>query len=222
MEHGTRIKEALVDIKSMGAFFYIPIGIMAVNAVYCYLTRGRYGVPIEIVRESYGIFPIICISFWISCLFEDLLNSEGREMLLSMPYKNLEYGLKRVIRYTLLYIIIFYIFFALAVLMIGRNVVMEAQDIYLPVLSIFFYSAFNFLIAVITRNSVTVMTAAGILSMFMYLTRGSASLCIYPLQWGNPNPFFTPYAVGIALFAATLALYAAAQMLFSNRDFLMR
>ena len=195
---------------------------MAVNAVYCFLIRNRYGIAIGIVRENYGVFPVICISFWISCLFEDLLNSEGKEILLSMPYKNMEYGLIRVIRYTVLYIIVFYIFFVFILLSMRSNAVLEPQDIYLPMLSIFFYSAFNFLIAVIVRNSLTVMAATGALSVFMYLTRGGASFYIYPFQWSNPNPYFMPYTVGVVLLISSLILYTAGQILFSNRDFLMR
>ncbi|HZK37266.1 MAG TPA: hypothetical protein VFC98_00095 [Clostridia bacterium] len=222
MEYAARIKKNWIDIKNIGIYFYIPIGVMVLNAIYCFLIRGRYGVPIEIIRENYGVFSVICISFWVPYLFEDLLNSDGREMLLSMPYRNAEYGLIRVLKYTVLYIGIFYLFLALIILTMGRNVILEAQDIYLPVLSIFFYSAFNFFVVVVARNSLVVMIATGALSVFIYLTRGGASFYIYPLQWSNPNPFFMPYAVGIVLFICSLILYAIGQILFSNRDFLMR
>jgi hypothetical protein len=223
MEHGAKKYSILIDIKNMGIFFCVPVIIMALCGTYIVFAKYEFSEPIIMLRKGFGIFPIIGISIWIYYIFEDLLDSNGKELLLSMPYNDIDYGLFRIIKLTLVYVIMFYVFlFAILVLTLERNYVFQFQDIYFPILSIFFYSGFSFLTAVIAKNNLISFTVLGVFSVFMYSTRGGVSACIYPFQWSNPNPYYNPAIVALALIAATAALYASANFFFNNREFLMK
>ncbi len=223
MEYGTKKYPILTDIKNMGIFFYVPVMIMALCGIYIIFTKYQFGEPTIMLRKGFGIFPIMGISVWVFYIFEDLLDSEGRELLLSMPYNHVYYGVFRILKLTLVYVIMFYIFlFVIMFLTLKRNYAFQFQDIYLPVLSIFFYSGFSFLTAVIAKNNLILFTVLGIFSVFIYSTRGGVSAFIYPFQWSNPNPYYNSAVVAIALIVITVALYTLANFFFSKREFLMK
>lgn len=222
MEHSAKEYSVMIDIKNMGVFFYIPIVIMIFCGLYIIFVEYEFNDAIVLIRKDFGIFPIMGISVWIFYIFEDLLDSNGKEMLLSIPYDDNNFGIFRVIKMTIVYILCFYFFLIIIIMLLNKDYVFQFNDIYLPIVSIFFYSGFSFFTILIVKNNLISFAIVGIFSVFMYSTRGGVSAYIYPFQWGNPNPYYNPVIVAIVLIIATVSLYLSAQLFFKDREFLMK
>lgn len=195
---------------------------MILTGIYILFINNLYGEANIVIRRSFGVFPVVGITVWIIFMFEDLLSSHGREMLLSLPYDHMKYGVVRVVKFSIIYILIFYIFLAILIILFNKNYNFELQDLYLPVISIFFYSAFSFFISIIVKNIIASFAVCGIFSVFMYSTRGGVSLMIYPFQWSNPNPYYSPCIVAVVLMCITVLLFVVDDILFRNREFLLK
>lgn len=206
----------------MGASFYIPIILMILGIVYTLVFQQKFGEANVLIKQGFGMFSFPFITIWILYLFEDLLDSDGKETLLALPYKNIQYGFLRVLKFTLVYVITFYLFYLSTAFLFKERVYFQLQDSYLPVASILFYSALSFLIITLVKKILIAFLIIALHSSFLYGTRGGVSAYIYPLQWFHPNPYYSPRLVALVLLFSAIILYVLGQYLFSKREFLMK
>lgn len=214
--------EIVTDIGNMGIIFFVPIFIMALGAIYTLLFNSYYGEANEMIQRGFGVFSIPFVILWNFYLFNDLLASDSKEILLSLPYRDHEYGIVRVIKFTGIYIALFYIFYCLIAVFYKERVIFQWYDIYLPIASILFYSSLSFFIMVLIKDVLISFVVVAVHGALIYGTRGGASAYIYPFQWFHPNPYFQPQRVALTLFLCTLIFYILGHILFTKREYLMR
>lgn len=221
----SRINSFLLDIKSMGGIFAVPIITMIAGALYVWIVYRGYPVDTLMghIRGSFGIFSLPFICMWIFGLLQDIVESDGKETLLSLPYRSKIFGIARVLRMTLFYMVIFFvIFLGLVGIMLRGNFTLQALDIVLPILSLLFFSGFSFFIIVLTKNSLISYTIFCVYCIFQYMSRGAFSASVYPFHWSFPKPYTDDYLVAALLFLFACILYILGQHLFSNREHLLR
>ena len=99
----------MLDIKTMGWTFFFPIVLLLGLTIFLYITHhGHLSlIPFQSIKYTFGIFAMTGISIWIIGIFQDLLEIDSRELLLSFPYDAFYYGIFRVLRVTSIYLIIF-------------------------------------------------------------------------------------------------------------------
>lgn len=225
MEQKIKMVSVGTDIRTIGGMFYAPVVFMLVSVLYIFNRYYGYEDPYVLmnIRGYFGVFSIPFISIWIFNLYQDLLETEGKECLLAQPYKDIQFGLFRTLRITLIYIVIFYIlFFFLIFTLLPKEQNILLSDIYLPLVSILYFSSLSFLIIVVVKNTLISYSIIGIYSIFQYTTRGGFSLSIYPFQWSFPNPMYNDYEIGIKLFISSLVFFTLAHFVFRKRNYLVK
>lgn len=209
----------------MGGIFITPLIVMVVSSVYVWLVYRGYPTDSMMVqiRGAFGVFSLPFISVWIIGLFQDIVESDGKESLLSLPYRAPFFGIIRVIRMTLLYIVLFFIvLLALTLIMFGSYPPLDACDWYLPIVSILFFSGLSFFCIVLTKNTLISYTILCVYCVFQYMTRGGFSLSIYPFQWSFSMPYTSNVFVACLLLVSTCFLYGGSQIIFSKREYLLK
>lgn len=225
MEQKIKMTSIITDVRTIGGIFYLPIALMITSVIYILNRYSGYEDPniLQIIRSYFGVFSIPFISVWIFNLYQDILETDGKECLLSLPYKDIQFGLFRVLRITILYIIVFFILFLILILtLLPAEQRILLSDLYLPFISIFYFSSLSFLVIVLVKNTLISYSIIGIYSIFQYTTRGGFSLSVYPFQWPFPHPMYNNYQVGINLFLFSLIFYILAHLIFKKRDYLIK
>lgn len=212
-----------IDIKNIGTAFYFPIVMGVFAAIYCYIKN--YGFEnaevMKNIKSSIGIFFLPWVFIWVLGLFQDLLDSKGKELLLSLPYDDTSYGIKRVLRITLCFLLIFYaLFFGLSWSLKTASDI-TVMDLILPVCAIMFYSSLAFLSIVLTKSMMMSYCLIATFSIFAYLTRGGAFGALYPFQWSFPKPFLGDGFAAFVLTVVTIVLFSIAVHLFKKRSRLL-
>lgn len=218
------------DLRSIGRLVYIPIFF---NILAVLLSLVRYGdftydanFLEQVMREIKMLFGVInfpFISVWIFALYQDVVESDGKEGILSLPYRNLYFGTFRVIRVILIYSFIFYCAFLFVIVtLFGHLTMLTVWDWLLPILSFVFYGALSFLFIVLTRRVALSYIALGLHTIPIYMTRGGISFSIYPFQWSHPNPYFNDGNVAFFLLIFSILFFLIAQRLLGNREFILK
>ncbi|GEM_PF-3266957 len=225
MESRVKLLPLMLDIRSMGGLFYIPILSMGLSAVYCMLQYSglddRYLLPQ--LRHAMGVLSIPMVCIWIIAMFQDYTATEGKETILALPYPPVRSGMLRVWRMTVLYALLFMILYVvMAAGLSSAQITVILEDLYVPIISIFLFAGLSFLLIVIFKNPISCYILAGGYALFHYMTRGAYSLGIYPFQWSLPQPYMDSMLCSYMMLAASGVLFTVAQSLFANREFMMR
>lgn len=144
----------MLDIKTMGWTFFFPIVLLLGLTIFLYITHhGHLSlIPFQSIKYTFGIFAMTGISIWIIGIFQDLLEIDSRELLLSFPYDAFYYGIFRVLRVTSIYLIIF---LCLNLFLVSNHhqelsPSLLAKDFYFPIITIIYFAAFTFFIVMLT------------------------------------------------------------------------
>lgn len=221
----SRINSFMLDIKAMGGIFAAPIIIMLVGSLYVWMVYRGYPADSLMVhiRGSFGIFSFPFICMWIFGLFQDIVESDGKESLLSLPYRAPIFGIVRVLRMTALYIALFFVvFLGLVTIMFQGELPLEAADIFLPFLSLLFFSGFSYFIIILTKSSLISYTVFCVYCIFQYMTRGAFSASVYPFHWSFPKPYTNTYLIASLLLLFACVFYIVGQYFFSKREYLLK
>lgn len=225
MEQKSRVNSFLLDIKLLGGSFITPLIIMLLGSLYIWIIYKGY--PSEFllthIRGNFGVFsfPFICV--WIFGLFQDFVESDGKECLLSLPYRSSAFGIVRVLRMTTFYIILFFLFFlSLVAILFNGEFPLQASDWYLPFFSLLFFSGFSYFVIVLTKNSLISYAIFSVYCIFQYMTRGAFSASVYPFHWSFPMPYTSNYLVTLLLIIFTCIFFIIAQYIFSKREYLLK
>ncbi len=212
----------IYDIKSLGIMFVVPIAIYIIIFIYLYFSYFKFNLNIDIsvFKKAIGIIPIICVSFWIISLFGEFVDSQIKESLLSLPYNEFKFGVLKVIKISILYIVIYYIFTAICLAYAKLD---YTPDFFImPMIQILFYSSFSFFSVLLARSMSGGYTIVGVFSCISYMTRGGANGYVYPFQWVNPKPGITLYTINIALIVCSMIFLTMSYYIFKNREYLIK
>lgn len=225
MEPKVKLLPLLLDIRSMGGLFYIPILTMLLSAAFCLVQyaglEDRYLLPQ--LKHAMGVLSIPLVSVWIIGIFQDYTDVEGKETLLALPYSPVHSGLVRVCRMAGLYALLFVIVYGvLAALLSSGQIGTFLEGLYLPLIAIFLFSGLSFLLIVVFKHPISCYIMAGGYALFHYMTRGAYSLGVYPFQWSLPQPYMDSLLCSYMMLAALAILLAVAQLLFTNREFMLK
>jgi len=223
MEQRNKIVSLKFDIKNIGPLFYLPIVTGLLASGYCLLRNYGYD-NVEVIKNIRIGLNIFCVPFvfiWIIGLFQDLLDSEGKETLLSLPYNNLSYGILRVCRMFGLYLIYFYILFITLCIILQCLDDISLVDLFFPTISIFFYASMAFLVIVVTKSMAISYAIVSVFTIFAYLTRGAAVGPINPFYWSFPRPFLDSNYVMLVLVTISTYMLYISTIIFKKRNLLL-
>jgi hypothetical protein len=139
-------KSLIYDFKSMGIYFFIPIVVMLLcvantfNKVFYY----KANLEIQYLRDLFGIVPIVSVSFWVISLFYDIVESDCKETVLSLPYNDYAFGIGRVARIIVIYLGFFYLFLFWGSLNLGTSLNIVSLNIVLFSSFIFTFHSISF------------------------------------------------------------------------------
>ncbi|CCQ94926.1 membrane hypothetical protein [[Clostridium] ultunense Esp] len=211
-----------VDFRMMGWAFPLPIVVSILMALFHYAIHGGSEnlIPIEAIRYGLGFFSVPFISVWAIHLYQNLVNPEEKEVLLSLPYQPFSFGLLRLLRITLIYLIFFW---SVQIFLYSHSREGAAVlDWVFPVVLIFYFSSLSYFIVLAVKNVLIGYALLGIYIVFEYTTRGGFSGPFYAFQWVNPKPTLESGYNLLALILLTLAFLLIAQWILTNRDLLSR
>lgn len=226
MESKVKMPSLRLDIRNMGGLFYLPFIMMMIAAAYVTIHYSGYSDNqnmLKYIRHDFGVLSIPLVIVWIIGLFQDFVETKGKEAILALPYSSTYSGIMRVLRMSLLYVVIFFILFVFLVIRLlpGHQLIL-LSDICLPILSVLYFAALSFLFMMIVKNSIVCYIIIGVYSIFLYMTRGAFTFGLYPFQWSFPQPNFDELrCTVILLIASVIGLYIS-QKIFQNKEFLLK
>lgn len=153
MESRNLIKSLNRDIKAMGGTFFIPLLAMTFGAFYVGLVYSGFQIEGRManIQGNMGVFAFPLICMWVFGLFQDLIDPDQKECLLYLPYSSFVFGTIRVMRFTLLYIAVFYlVLIVLTSFMFNGRLPLQSSDFYLPAASLLFLSALSYFVIILT------------------------------------------------------------------------
>lgn len=225
MDKDVRMISLRFDLQIIGYQLYFPIALIILGIAFLYLQYYNYRDEYMLmhIRKIFGVIYLPSICTWIFSLYQELTESDGKECLLSLPYKDFEFGLYRIFRITLLYIILFFFAFSFAtLLLLPKDVSIQAVDFYLPLITILYFSILSFCVIVVTKNVLISYLSYGAYCIFLYMTRGGYSASVYPFHWSFPKPGLENGLAGLLLLIVSVLFCFIAHHIFSNREFLLK
>ncbi|HBI04619.1 MAG TPA: hypothetical protein DDY49_11390 [Paenibacillaceae bacterium] len=222
MDSPIKLPPLLTDIKAMEWNFYLPIFVTIISTSYVYVVLAGWNQPLLFseIKKTLGLWSIPCVSFWTIGLYKNLVDSDGKELLLAMPYKVMQYGFIRTLRMSLIYILFFYTCLLIVLLFSEENMTMV--DWILPGVNILFFSFLSFVIILASKNIAISYGLIGVYSSTNFITYGSFSGWVYPFYWSLPRHDLQFLQVLMGLILATFVCIVLGQWILTKKEYLVK
>jgi len=223
-----------LDLRAMGWNFSFPLVAHLGMVLYLYFGQGgRVGMlTAETILKTVGLWSPLLITFWIVALYQDWVESDGKETLLALPYKNWVFGIGRVLRTTALYGLFVWGVARLLFLFSPDRGVSPVVWVILAT-SILFFAALAFFAVALTRRLVYTYLLVAVFSLgegvrvyasslrVGYSVLSHSTVSFNPFQTVWPLPGTSPLRVTLILFVAALLLLFLGQLLVNRREYLL-
>ncbi|MFC4766352.1 hypothetical protein [Effusibacillus consociatus] len=222
MDKRIKVPSLITDIRAMEWQFWLPVIASIILAIYTYTILGACGSHLSLtdIKLSLGIGAIPLVAFWVIGLYQDLVEADGREVLLSLPYNQFQFGLLRLLRMAVLYV--FVIWGLLGILLILANLRISYQDFLFSLLQVMFFASFSFVVILATKNSLISYAIIGVLSSAEYMTRGGITGWVYPFEWPLPKPHVAVMNIVVSLIISIVFCLTLGQWLFNKKEYLVK
>ncbi|CAM4068999.1 hypothetical protein [Saccharibacillus endophyticus] len=167
------IQRTLFDWRAMGWNAYIPLVTGLVVLAYSLLAKGEERSILSMMEILLPAFS----AWWSIFIFQDILDEPGGETLFSYPQSRWAIGLKRVLIFFMLYVLLITLIL-LVYSLILKHSFWGVTELQLIVQSLFFSALGYFLVVLLKSCSWAMLVTAAYVS-FQVLTRGS----VFP--WSN-------------------------------------
>jgi hypothetical protein len=226
-----------LDLRAMGWNLSFPLVAHLAVVLHLYFSGGgRVGqLPGETIQTAVGLVSPLLVTFWVSALYQDLVESDGKEALLALPYNSFALGVLRVLRTAFFYFLFVWGVIRLLFLFSPAPGASPLAWLVLAT-SIFFFSALAFFAVVLTRRLVYTYLLVAVFSVgewariylaslrfgLQTLPAGGGAAAFNPFQLAQPAPGADPLVVSFILFIAAVFLLSCGQMLFTRRGYLLK
>lgn len=216
----------LLEIRNLGGIFYFPIIIMFIVVIYISVKYSGYSYQsaLPYIKHDFGSIVMPLIGVWIIGSFQDFVETDGKEIILSQPYNSKKYGILKVLQLTLFYFLFLLLFLIILTIVFEPGNINDLTkiDILLAIVSVIYISSLSFFLMVTIKNSLICYILLGCYLLFLYMTRGAFSYGIYPLQWSHPQPYLDNFSCILMLSVSSSLILMVSQIIFQNREYLLK
>lgn len=220
MEQPIKMTPLLTDLHMLRGLCYVPI--VAYIMILLVIILSYLGfvelMSYEEIKQVMGLLCMPAISFWIVSLYLNIVDRDIKEVILSLPYKRLQFGLRRVARVFIVYTGIFYFVLLLVLKFAGKNI--GIGEVVLPLVGMIFFTGLSFTAILVIKNEIFTYVVIGIIGTFEYVTRGGLTGWFYPFQWVLNRPYYSKIHIVILLINAGVLLLLG-QWMSGKREYLI-
>lgn len=220
MQQQIKMPPLKTDLRMIESMLFVPFLVYAMIIVILVLPQLGFVELLSPVgiKKLMGLFCVPSISLWVIGLYKNIVSREMKEVILSLPYTDLQFGILRVCRIFFIYVGIFYSM--LIVIILSSKEALLVDCIILPLIGMVFFTAISFVTILITKNELFTYVIIGAIGTYEYVTRGGVTGWFYPFQWVLKYPYYSKINIIILLLSSGILLMIG-HILSTKREYLI-
>jgi len=211
------------DLKTAGYSGYFILLSIAATIVFHLKLMGGSETKIISLQSTLFIISVIGILVWILHAYMDIVNTESKELILSLPINGFAFVFLRVLRLFALYAIFFLVLlFIISAKSGGAGLEYGIVDMFLIAGALFFMSGLGLIVLLISKHMVIGYGIPILWVAISFFYRGGASWLWHTCQWIVPKPFESSWRYAIAHWITGLLFHIISTFIIKQREYLIK